>query len=271
MIFDNQICQISRPDPVIRAIALQSGSNGNCIYVESADVRLLFDAGIAGISAAERLSRYGRDIRCVDAVIISHDHADHIRYAGVYSRKFGLPVLLTRDTLRAAACKMPLGEFTELCYFVAGDTLRFGELAVETMSTPHDGADGVTFVIERNDRRLAVLTDLGHPFGALHSLMGSLDAVFLESNYDPYMLEHGPYPLRVKQRIRGPGGHISNAEAAELLACADASRLRWACLAHLSENNNHPKIALTTHRDLLGNKIELHVAGRYASTEILEL
>jgi phosphoribosyl 1,2-cyclic phosphodiesterase len=105
---------MSRSDPEILAIALQSGSNGNCIYVESEDVRLLFDAGITGITAVERLSRYGRDIRHVDAVIISHDHTDHIRYAGVYSRKFGLPVFVTQDTLRVAACKMPLGKFPQL-------------------------------------------------------------------------------------------------------------------------------------------------------------
>lgn len=257
--------------PTVRAIALQSGSNGNCIYVESADAKLLFDAGITGVKAEERLSRYGRDIRRVDAVIISHDHADHTRYAGVYGRKFGLPVLTTRDTLRAAACKMPLGEFPDLHHFSAGETLRFGDVAVETIPTPHDGVDGVMFVIDCSGTRLAVLTDLGHPFGELRTLMSSLDAVFIESNYDSYMLDHGPYPLRLKQRIRGPGGHISNAESAELLASTDTMRLRWACLAHLSENNNHPNIALRTHHQVLNDKVVLHVAGRYAPTEILEL
>jgi phosphoribosyl 1,2-cyclic phosphodiesterase len=166
---------------------------------------------------------------------------------------------------------MPLGEFTDLHHFVAGDTLRFNDLAVETIPTPHDGVDGVTFVIECSGTRLAILTDLGHPFCELHALMGSLDAVFIESNYDPYMLDHGPYPLRLKQRIRGPGGHISNAESAELLASSDAYRLQWACLAHLSESNNHPTIAMRTHRQVLGDELVMHVAGRYAPTEILEL
>ena len=271
MICDIETGQVPWSVPEIRAIALQSGSNGNCIYVESANVRLLFDAGITGISAAERLSRYGHDIRCVDAVIISHDHADHIRYAGVYSRKFGLPVFMTRDTLRVASWKMPLGSFPELHHFVAGDTLRFGNLTVETIPTPHDGADAVMFVIDRDGKRLAILTDLGHPFRALRSLMGSLDAVFIESNYDPYMLDHGPYPLRLKQRIRGPGGHISNVESAQLLACTDTTRLRWACLAHLSENNNNPTVALATHKERLGDTIMLHVAGRHSPTQVLDL
>jgi phosphoribosyl 1,2-cyclic phosphodiesterase len=269
--FDPWDCQVSRSDPDIRAIALQSGSNGNAIYVESGEIKLLFDAGITGSQAADRLGRFGRDIRNVDAVIISHDHTDHIRYAGVYGRKFGLPVLVTHETLRAASCKMPLGEFRDLQHFAAGETLRFKGVAVETIPTPHDGVDGVTFVVDCAGKRLGVLTDLGHPFSALYSLMGSLDAVFMESNYDPYMLEHGPYPLRLKQRIRGPSGHLSNAESAELIAAADALRLRWACLAHLSENNNHPNIALTTHRQVLGDEVTLHVAGRYAPTPIFEL
>ena len=252
-------------------IPLQSGSNGNCTYVEAGDVRLLFDAGISGKRARERLAAHERDIGCVDALIISHDHADHIRCAGIYQRKFGLPVYATRRTLRAGGAKYSLGRIEDVRHFRAGAVLRFGDVSVETLPTAHDGVDGVGFVVDDGRRRLGVLTDLGHVFAGLGDAVGSLDAVLIESNYDPGMLADGPYPPAVKRRIRGPGGHISNVEAAELLAAAAGARMKWACLGHLSEQNNNPDLALRTHREILPERLGLHVAGRYAATDLPEL
>jgi phosphoribosyl 1,2-cyclic phosphodiesterase len=246
------------------AISLQSGSSGNCIYVETGEVRLLFDAGITGVQAAERLAAHGRDIRAVDAVIISHDHGDHIRHAGVYQRKYGLPIYVTPSTLAAAASRCTLGSLRDVRHFRSGDKLRFGAVQVQAVPTAHDGADGSAFVIEAGPKRLGIMTDLGHVFQGLTHLVSSLDAVFLESNYDPEMLANGPYPSYLKQRIKGPRGHLSNLEAAELLRrAAEAKRLKWACLAHLSEQNNHPDLALTTHRRVLSGCIALYTADRY--------
>ena len=259
------------------AISLQSGSNGNCIYVEAGGkanrpaVRLLFDAGISGRQAQLRLADSGRDIRDVDAVLISHDHADHVRCMGVYQRKFGLPVHVTEHTYAAATSRYQLGRIEDVRHFRAGQTIRFGPVNIETIPTPHDGVDGVAFVIDDGRRRLGVLTDLGHVFDGLTELIGSLDAVMLESNYDPDMLATGPYPAFLKARIRGPGGHISNVEAAELLRLAAGGRMKWAALAHLSAQNNHPMLALRTHRQVLGADFKLHVAGRYAATDVLSV
>jgi phosphoribosyl 1,2-cyclic phosphodiesterase len=254
----------------MRAASLQSGSNGNCIYVESGGTRLLFDAGIPGVQAERRLASHGRDIREVDAVIISHDHADHVRCAGVYQRKYGLPVYVTPATLDAALSRYPLGRLDEVRHFSAGETLRFGDISVGTVPTRHDGADGAAFVVSSGGKRLGILTDLGHAFGGLAEVVASLDAVFIESNYDPEMLYRGPYPAFLKRRIQGPGGHLSNIEAAELLK-ASGVRLRWACLAHLSEQNNHPGLAVETHRKLLGSDFTLYHAGRYSATGILSI
>ena len=129
-------------------ISLQSGSNGNCIYVEAGDVKLLFDAGISGKQAAERLSLAGRDIAGVDALIISHDHADHVRCAGIYQRKFGVPLYVTEKTLRAARSSRDLGTLTDVRHFRAGAPMQFGRVRVETIPTPHDGADGVAFIVD---------------------------------------------------------------------------------------------------------------------------
>ena len=244
-------------------IALQSGSNGNCIYVESAGARLLVDAGISGIRAERRLAAFGRDIRAVDALILSHDHHDHVRCAGIYQRKYGLPVYVTRRTLKAAAGRCPLGRLDDVRHFTRGSAIRVGGATIETVPTPHDGADGCAFVVEAEGRRLGVLTDLGWVFDALPDVIRSLDAVLLESNYDPEMLEHGPYPRALKERIRGPGGHLSNVEAAELLRAAASPRLRWACLSHLSEQNNTPALALRTHRKRGPRGLKLATASRY--------
>ena len=255
---------------IMRAISLQSGSSGNCIYVETDGVRLLFDAGITGVQAEDRLAAHGRDIRAVDALIISHDHGDHIRHAGVYQRKFGIPIYVTPATLAAASSRSNLGKLTDVRSFRSCDKIRINDAVVHAVSTPHDGVDGSAFVVEAGAKRLGVLTDLGHVFKDLVHIVSSLDAVFLESNYDPAMLAAGPYPAYLKQRIKGPKGHLSNFEAADLLGrAARAQRLQWACLAHLSEENNHPEVALKTHREVTSGDITLYVADRYCASGIL--
>lgn len=255
----------------MRALSLQSGSSGNCTYVETRDLKLLFDAGIPGIRAEERLAREGVDIRKVDALVISHDHSDHIKYAGVYQRKYGLALYITEKTLRRALSSQSPGKLDQkhIHYFRAGSGIDFGNVTVETISTPHDAADGSAFVIAHGGKRLGILTDLGHPFHGLGEIIGMLDAVFLESNFDNEMLVKGPYPWFLKKRIQGPHGHISNMEAARLLK-SRGSRLKWACLAHLSENNNTPRAALSTHLHM-NPSLPLHVAGRHAPTPFFSL
>lgn len=247
------------------AISLQSGSNGNCLYVEASGKRLLFDAGICGLKAEQRLAACGREIRCVDALIISHDHADHICHAGVYQRKYGIPIYVSVVTLEAALRRRRLGELHDVRHFRNGDRITFGRVSVQTIPTSHDGADGAAFVISSGRERIGILTDLGHVFKGLGEVVSTLDGVFIESNYDPDMLAKGPYPAFLKKRIQGPGGHLSNIEAAELLGTYGV-RLKWACLAHLSEQNNHPALALSTHRSITRRRYALRVASRCSAT-----
>ena len=250
--------------------SLNSGSNGNCIYVEAEGVRLLLDAGISGKRTAERLAERGRDVRDVDAVIISHDHIDHIRCAGVLARKFGLAVYMTLETHRRGR-RYKLGRIEALRYFQAGDTLRFGAVRVETHPTAHDGVDPVSFVVAAGGKRLGILTDLGHVSAALARLLRRLDAVFLESNYDPEMLAGGPYPAYLTRRIAGDRGHISTVEAAEAVAAACDGRLQWVALSHLSEINNTPDLAAGTHRRIAGAGRPIHVASRHGPGQPLRI
>lgn len=255
----------------MKAIALQSGSNGNCVFVESGKTRLLIDAGISGKQAQTRLASLGRDIRDVDAMLLTHDHRDHARCAGIYQRKFGLAMLVTERTLAAANQRHALGKLGELQHFRRGESLQIGEITVETIPTPHDGADGAAFVLDDGRCRLGVLTDLGHVFDDLGPMIATLDAVILESNYDPQMLAQGPYPAFLKRRIAGAGGHISNLEAAELVGRYASDSLRWLCLGHLSQDNNTPTLAMETHRQVLGNKLAITVASRHRATDVMEI
>ena len=252
-------------------ISLQSGSNGNCFYVETESSTVLIDAGISARQAAHRLAATGRDVKNVDALFISHDHSDHARSMGTYHRKFDVPVYATEKTLTAIHRRSRQGTLRKVHTFLSGSTFQLGELKIESIRTPHDAVDGVAFIIDDGISRLGIFTDLGHVFTGLADRLATLDAVVIESNYDPEMLEDGPYPIDLKKRIRGPGGHLSNREAAELLRDLYPQNLQWACLAHLSEKNNHPDIALRTHRELSGQNTTLYVADRNQESECMEV
>jgi phosphoribosyl 1,2-cyclic phosphodiesterase len=246
--------------------SIQSGSNGNCIYAEVGETRLLFDAGVAGRTVRERMAQHDRTPLGCDALIISHDHSDHVRCAGVYQRMFGVPIYMTAATRSAIRCDLgPLGDVRT---FRAGDTLEIGDARIHTLRTPHDAADGVIFVVEHDGKRLGIFTDLGHVFPGLEELLASVDAAYLESNYDVDMLLDGPYPYYLKERISGSGGHLSNTDSARLVRRVAHRRHAWIALSHLSEQNNHPETALAEHADVVGRDFPFFVSSRSAVSEL---
>ncbi len=255
---------------LVLTFSLQSGSNGNSIYVEAGDARLLFDAGISGRQMALRLAARGRDPADCDAVIISHEHSDHICGLRVLQKKYGVPAYVTERTWRAARSRV--GQMEDVRRFTAGESFTIKGVTIHTIRTPHDAVDGVCFVIEHDGRKLGVFTDLGHPFGALRAALEEVDAAYLESNYDPEMLEYGPYPPHLKRRISGDAGHISNQEAAQL-SCelVRGAKLKWLGLAHLSEQNNAPELALDAQADAIGQSFPVFVASRKAVSEVWEV
>jgi phosphoribosyl 1,2-cyclic phosphodiesterase len=261
----------SRYTMAMEVISLQSGSSGNCTYVESDGARLLFDAGISGAQAEQRLAQHGKDIRKVDALIISHDHRDHTACMGILHRKYGMPIYVTEPTLQATRRGMKLGVLNNVRHFRAGETISLKHLSIETIRTPHDAVDGVAFVIDDGTRRFGLLTDLGHVFAELRQVLGTLDAILLESNYDVGMLARGPYPEFLKSRISGQAGHISNLDAAELLRDHASPQLQWACLAHLSDENNDPQVAVRTHRQILGDSLPIECADRQVASQLMHV
>ncbi len=249
--------------------SLQSGSNGNSIYVEAGDVRLLFDAGISGRQIRDRLKQHGRNVRDLHALIISHDHSDHTCGAGVVQRLFGVPIYATPAT--DGVMRKSIGRVPNVRHFHAGESLRFGNVFVHTIRTPHDAVDSVMFVVEHEGRRLGIFTDLGHAFLGLLKALGEVNAAYLESNYDPNLLANGPYSDDLKRRIRGGRGHLSNFESADLVCACAKSKPRWIALAHLSENNNTPELAFETHRKRVGRDFPYYLASRHAVSELLEV
>lgn len=254
----------------MEVIPLQSGSSGNCVFVRNDDTCVLIDAGISGSKAQSRLAEHGYDIRDCEALLLSHEHSDHIRGVGVFHRKFRLPVYANQRTWNAT-CKMPtIGNLGTANHFVTGQPFQVGTLRIEPIRTPHDAVESVCFVIEDtvSGKRLGVLTDLGHVFRGLQKVVATLDAMLLESNYDDHMLRNGPYPRYLQDRIAGKHGHLSNDDAAKLVDACDANHLQWVCLGHLSAHNNAPELALATHRQRHGDRFAIFCADREGSTRL---
>ena len=255
----------------MQVIPLQSGSTGNCYYVESNSTRLLIDAGISPRQAKLRLQSYDRDIAAVDGLLITHNHSDHCRFVGEYCLMYDLPVYLTGPTLAALKSAVQLSLRPNAICFHAGSSLEIGDFRIHSIPTPHDAAGGVAYVIENSGRRLGILTDLGHAFDGLRQVLGTLDAVVIESNYDESLMASSRYPAHLKRRIRGAGGHLSNTDSARLIHQHASPQLQWVCLCHLSEVNNCPNKALRTHQELLGEKLPLYVASRTKASAMMRL
>lgn len=253
----------------MKVIPLQSGSGGNCIYLESGGTQLLFDAGISGIQAQNRLLEYGVDIRTVNALFITHDHRDHTQNINAFHRKYRIPLWMTmrtHETIKWKGIRVP----ENVNYFTSNSKFRFENLAIEAIATTHDAADGVCFVVDDGRCRFGICTDLGCVFPGLPTILETLDGVLIESNYDPEMLENGFYPEALKERIRSSAGHISNYECATLIA-EHGKRLKKIILGHISQENNTEKRVLATHRKILGRDFDCTLAHYYTSTDPIEI
>lgn len=187
-------------------------------------------------------------------MLLTHEHRDHTRGAGVLSRRYRLPVYATEGTF-AGSDRITGGIGDDLKrVFSAGQSFPIegvSGVSIETLSTPHDAADPVGYIVEHDGFRLGVFTDFGHPFDELGVRMSTFDAMLLETNYDETMLAEGPYPYVLKQRIAGDRGHLSNIDAAGMLAATGRGRLRRVFLSHLSEENNHPDRVYETIQETL--------------------
>ena len=222
---------------------LASGSKGNSIFVSDGSTSILIDAGLSGIEIERRLLSKGLFPEDLDAILVSHEHADHIQGVGVLSRRFSLPVYMNQKTQQAAA--MQLGNVHELKRFECGSTFKIANLVIHPFSISHDAKDPAGFTVSHNGIKIGIATDLGMATSMVKTHLQSCALLVLEANHDADMLTKGPYPWPLKQRINSRVGHLSNEAAKNLLNEVQHDRLIHVVLAHLSEINNTPQKALS--------------------------
>ncbi len=239
---------------------LASGSKGNAIYVSDGRTAILVDAGLSGVEIERRLGAADLSAGDLKAIVVSHEHSDHIRGVGVLSRRHRLPVYISQDTEAAAGPQ--LGRLHRREHFRIGRPFAIGGLSLHPFATSHDAADPAGFTIAQNGHKVGIATDLGIATGMVKEHLKTCTLLVLEANHDPGMLTHGPYPWPLKQRIRSRSGHLSNEESGALLADIKHDRLCHVILAHLSETNNTPQKALQAIRQTLSDddRFELQVA-----------
>ena len=233
----------------MKVCVLGSGSKGNCTLVESGKTTLLIDAGFSGVEIKRRLAVVGRDPGCIDAILVTHEHNDHINGVGVMSRRSRLPVYANAGTHRASEKRV--GKLFSAVDFGTGEKFSLGDLEIHPFRVSHDTVDPVGYVISDGSISIGYCTDTGKVTTLIEHHLKRCDLLVLESNHDPQMLRDGPYPLYLQQRVRSNQGHLANEDAAKLLRKLAGGKLRHVVLAHLSEVNNQPELALRSVQDHL--------------------
>ena len=249
---------------------LGSGSKGNAIYITDGITSILVDSGLSGIEIERRLKSAGISPRILDAIVVTHEHADHISGVGVLSRRLSLPVYASKAT----ACRSAelTGKLHKIVHFECGSEFAVNTLTLRPFSLPHDAEDPAGVIVSRNGRKIGIATDMGTVTSLSKEHLKGCSLLVLEANHDLKMLEEGPYPWSLKQRIRSRTGHLSNEQARDLLKELRHPCLEHVVLAHLSETNNTPQKA---YREICGavnsRHTSLHVAEQNRSGGLLFL
>jgi len=231
----------------LKFASLGSGSSGNATIIQTERSLIMLDCGFSCKAAVSRLERLNVNPEKVDAIVVTHEHNDHLSGVGTFSRKFNVPVWMNYGTYRAR----DIGNLHSLNLFNSHKSFIINDLKLKPFIVPHDSREAVQFIFSSNNKNLAILTDLGHVSPYIVSLLKNLHALIIESNHDTDMLWSGSYRQSLKQRVSGNYGHLSNQQAAELVNYLDLSSLQHLIAAHLSSENNTPEKAITTFTQVL--------------------
>lgn len=239
---------------MLEITALASGSNGNCYYIGNKEDAVIVDAGISCKQIVARMSNLSLDIGKIKGIFVTHEHSDHIRGIEVFSRKFDVPVYISKKTFTNSGLmlKKHLVNIIDI-----GKDLNIGSIRITPFSKKHDAVEPCSYALHYKNKKVCVMTDIGSQCTNVVSNIGDCDAVFLESNYDIAMLENGFYPAYLKKRVASDHGHLSNYQAALLVLEHASPKLKWVFLSHLSGNNNTPEIAHKTFLSLIKERKDL--------------
>lgn len=251
--------------------SLISGSSGNSSYVSDGKTHILIDCGMSGKQLLESLTQIGISPNQLDALLITHEHTDHTKGAGVVARRYGIPVYATAGTHSA----MNIGSIpdSQIKIIDTNNDFEIGTIGIQAFDIPHDAANPVGYSFYIDGKKVSLATDIGHMHKSLIEQIMKSNMVLLESNHDVDMLQFGPYPFPLKQRILSDIGHLSNENAAKTALQLVNSGTEHIMLGHLSKENNHPEIAMMeTYNTLtfagvnVGTDVTLQVADRYKIT-----
>lgn len=265
----------------MRLCSIASGSSGNCVYVGSDATHLLLDVGISAKRTEAGLKELGLKMGDIDGIFITHEHADHINGLGVLARKYGVPIYGTKGTIDAIRQTRSLGEVdnTLFRYIKADEKCTVKDVSVYPIRTSHDAAEPVAYRIGYDGRKIAVITDLGCYNDYTVECLKDLDVLYLEANHDVHMLQAGPYPYYLKQRILGEKGHLSNESSGKLLSRLLHDDMKAIVLGHLSKENNLPELAYESVRVEVtmsdtpynGGDFPIYVAKRSEVSQMIEI
>jgi phosphoribosyl 1,2-cyclic phosphodiesterase len=238
---------------------LASGSRGNSAIVSSSRTRILVDAGTSCRETFKRMKAAGDDPHTISAILVTHEHSDHVYGLQVLAKKLNIPVFMTGAThqawaksVRDAVGERP--ELTKLEVFSSGRCFHIGDIAITPFTIPHDAADPVGFTFRSEGIKVGIATDLGRMSANVKDTLRGCDLLVIESNHDIERLRIGPYPWSVKQRVGSPTGHLSNEKLAEFFSTDYDGGASYIVLAHISEQNNHPELARRAAEKALGGR-----------------
>lgn len=261
----------------VKFCPLSSGSSGNSLVISTQFTNILIDAGFSGKKGEMLLSEMGIDMSQIDALFITHEHVDHIKGAGVISRKYNIPIYATPGTWSAMEASIGGIARGNKRFIYSGEICYLNDLCIKPFSVPHDAEDAVAFSVMTDKHKMTVATDMGYVTDEIKENLKGSDILLIEANHDLDMLINGPYPWPLKKRIMGEKGHISNITCGDTLAEIIDEKLKYIYLGHLSSENNKPHIAYEAVEQILkksgvnpGKDLSLDVAARYSrSREII--
>ena len=265
----------------IKFLSLASGSSGNCYYLSNGNTSVLKEGGLGIRSVKKIFKEHCIDLNEIKAVFVTHDHADHIKAVGHLAGKHNIPIYATPEVhegMKRSYCMTEKLAENMKRYISKGETVQLNDLEITCFEVPHDSTDNVGYSIKICDKVFTFITDIGRITPTVAQFVSISDYLVMEANYDKTMLDTGPYPTHLKERIASDNGHLCNKELAEFISCNFPSQLKYLWLCHLSKDNNHPELALKTvetalkSKDIIvGRDLEVIPLRRTSPTGIFEL